>query len=359
MADPSLAALLAQAYEGLAATTVMEVCGTHTHAIARQGLCKLLPPNLRLVSGPGCPVCVTDAEDIRLALALARLPGTVLFSFGDMLRVPVLGPKGEADSLYRAKGLGSEVRMALSPMDALAYAQEHPCKDVIWFGVGFETTAPHTAALILKARERGVKNLSVLCAHKTMPAALLSLLWADGAVDGLLCPGHVAVITGAEAFDFLPRQLGLCAAIAGFEAGEIGLALAQIAKLRKRGIPALVNCYPQAVTAGGNPSAQALLAQVFVPCGAKWRGLGEIPGSGLALGGEFGTWDARLRFGLSPEGAGEECLRACRCADVLRGAIPPRGCSLFGSACNPDTPYGPCMVSAEGACSAAYLYGEE
>lgn len=356
MAD--LAKRLAKAWAGLPPTVVMEVCGTHTHSVARHGLRQLLPENLRLVSGPGCPVCVTADEDIRLALRLARQPGTAVFSFGDMLRVPVPGANGEADSLLRARELGSDVRIALSPMDALSYAKDHPEKRVVWFGVGFETTAPHTAATVLRARATGLDNFFVLSAHKTMPAALIALLSGTNAVGALLCPGHVAVITGANAFGFVPERLGLPGVIAGFEPGEIVSALEAAARLRQAGRPGLANLYPSAVTDEGNRTAQSLMREVFVPSPARWRGLGTIDGSGLALREEFAAFDAAKRLDLPSEPAAEGPPGACRCAHVLRGAADPRACPLFAKTCTPDRPVGPCMVSGEGACSAEYLYGE-
>lgn len=356
MRDEPLA--LARMWAGVPPTAVMEVCGTHTHAIARSGMRALLPPHVRLVSGPGCPVCVTDDADIRAALAIAEQPGASLFTFGDMLRVPVQGARGEMDSLARARGLGRDVRVAASPLDALEYAKAHPAREVVWFGVGFETTAPHTAALALRARAQGVKNLSVLCAHKTMPAALRALLGRGAGVDALLCPGHVAVIAGAEAFAFVPRELGMPAAIAGFQAQEIAAALAQLARMRARGEAALVNAYPAAVTEAGNRTAQDLTRAAFEPCAARWRGLGEIADSGLTLRAAFAAWDAHLRFDLS-RAASAEAPAGCQCARVLRGELDPRDCPLFGRTCTPEAPRGPCMVSCEGACSAAYLYGGE
>ena len=272
MAELLLAKRLAEAWTDLPPTTIMEVCGTHTHSIAKHGIKQLLPGNLRLVSGPGCPVCVTADEDIRLALWLARQSGTVLFTFGDMLRVPVPGANGEPDSLLRARELGGDVRIALSPMDALAFAKAHPEKSVVWFGVGFETTAPHTAAAVLRARSLGIGNFSVLCAHKTMPAALVSLLAGVKGIDALLCPGHVAVIVGADAFGFVPERLGLPGAIAGFEPEAIVSALEALAHLRRAEKPGLVNLYPEAVTGPGNRTAQSLMRSAFVPCPARWRG---------------------------------------------------------------------------------------
>ena len=332
-------------------TTVMEVCGTHTNAIARFGLRQLLPPGMRLISGPGCPVCVTDGTDLAAALFLAHMPGVAVYSFGDMLRVPAAG-----DSLLRARELGADVRIATSPMDALEAALSETDKEIVWLGVGFETTAPMTAALLLRAREAGVGNLSVLCAHKTMPAALRSLLRDNQRVDALLCPGHVAAITGAEDFRFVPEELRMPAVVAGFEPEEIALALLQIARMRQRGQVELANCYPAAVSAEGTPAAKALLEMVFEPVSARWRGLGEIAGSGLGLRREFAGFDARRRFDLPEFPPGEDAA-GCRCADLLRGEAEPRQCPLFGRGCTPDRPAGPCMVSAEGACAAVYRYG--
>lgn len=332
-------------------TTVMEVCGTHTNAIARYGLRELLPPGMRLISGPGCPVCVTDGTDLFAALFLARTPGVVVYSFGDMLRIPVAG-----DSLLHARELGADVRIATSPMDALKAALSEPDKQIVWLGVGFETTAPMTAALLMRAREADVHNISVLCAHKAMPAALLSLLQNNRRVDALLCPGHVSTIIGAEGFRFVPEVLHMPAVVAGFEPHEVLAALLQIARMRERGEAGLENCYPAAVTAGGNPAAGMLLETVFELASARWRGLGEIEGSGFRLRGEFAEFDARKRFEL-PEPSPAQDTRGCRCADLLRGEAQPHECPLFGRTCTPEHPAGPCMVSSEGACAATYQYG--
>ena len=351
----ALAGALARAAEGMPPTVVMEVCGTHTQSVARYGLRQLLPPGLSLISGPGCPVCVTDDADIARALWLARTPGVTLLSFGDMLRVPLSGGR---DSLLRAKEQGADVRLATSPMDALRVAQEEPSRQVVWFAVGFETTAPLTAALLRRARVEGVRNVSVLCAHKTMPAALRALLRGNSRVQALLCPGHVAAITGVDAFRFVPEELGLPAAVSGFGPEEILLALTDITRMRAGGEVALRNDYPAAVTAAGNQAALALLEEVMRPCDARWRGLGSIPGSGLTLHEPYADWDAARRFDLSavPE-VSPEAPTGCCCAEILRGERAPTDCPLFGRACTPERPAGPCMVSAEGACAAAYQYG--
>jgi len=351
-----LAEALTRVCEGLPETRVMEVCGTHTHAAARSGLAALLPPNLRLISGPGCPVCVTSGADISLALMLCRRENVTLFAFGDMLRVPVPGAAGGLDSLLRARGMGGDVRTAVSPMDALRFARENPGREVVWFGVGFETTAPHTAALVLRAAEEGIANLSVLSAHKTMPAALTALLAGTTRVHALLCPGHVASIVGADAFSFVPETLKLPGAVAGFEAAEILSALVALVEMRARGKTALVNLYPAVVRPEGNRAAQMLLSRVFEPCAAVWRGLGRIEDSALGIRSAYAALDARTRFDLPETDMETNQPALCRCADILRGEAEPGECALFGGACMPEHPHGPCMVSSEGACAAAYFY---
>jgi len=338
-----------EAGEHLPPTTIMEVCGTHTHAIRRYGIRQLLPEQLRLVSGPGCPVCVTDQADIALALALASMPNVTFFCFGDMLRVPCGN-----ESLASLRARGADVRLCVSPLDALDFARTNPSREVVWYGVGFETTTPHTAALLEAAIALNTKNLSILSAHKTMPNALIALLGGETRVDALLCPGHVAAITGADAFSFLPERFRLPAAIAGFEPEELLLAILALLNMRKSGKPTLVNAYPRVVSKAGNPAAQALVETYFEPCDARWRGLGEIPRSGLALKHAFSAWDAKTRFSPNPGEVAD--AGGCRCGDVLRGLLEPNGCPLFGRACTPERPLGACMVSSEGACAAYYQY---
>jgi len=340
---------IARAAEGLPQVTIMEVCGTHTHAIRRYGIRQLLPPNIRLVSGPGCPVCVTAEEDIARALALAKLPNVTLFCFGDMMRVPC----GD-ESLLLLASRGADVRIALSPLDALDFAKKNPAREVVWYGVGFETTTPHTAALLEAAQRDHVPNLSVYSAHKTMPNALCALLSVSSHVDALLCPGHVASITGAEAFRFVPEALGLPAAISGFEPEELLVALLALIAMCQSGKPSLVNAYPRVVKPSANQTARALVESWFTPCDAVWRGLGEIQQSGLALKPEHRFYDAMQR--LSPSIEPMLSHSACRCGEVLRGVIEPVDCPLFGKACVPQHPLGACMVSSEGACAAYYQY---
>ena len=346
---PLLTEKIAKAASDLPQITIMEVCGTHTHAIRRHGIRQLLPPNIRLVSGPGCPVCVTAEEDIGLALALAKLPNTTLFCFGDMMRVPCGG-----ESLQQLSARGADVRIALSPMDALFFAKEHPAREVVWYGVGFETTSPHTAALLEAAKRERIQNLSILSAHKTMPNALRALMGESSQVDALLCPGHVAAITGAEAFRFLPEELHLPAAISGFAPEELLLAIFALVRMKGSEKPSLVNAYPRVVHAHANEAARALVEAWFSPCDALWRGLGQIPFSGLALRPEHAEYDAVVRF--SPARVIPPTTNGCRCGDVLRGGIEPTACPLFGTVCMPQRPLGACMVSSEGACAAYYQY---
>ena len=339
--------------ENRAPVRIMEICGTHTMAIAKAGLRELLAPGVELISGPGCPVCVTPAGDIDAALALSARPGVTLATYGDLLRVP---GSVRGDTLLRRRALGARVQTVYSPMDALEAARADPAAEVVFLGVGFETTAPGTAACILAAAEEGLTNFSVLCLLKRTEPALRALIAApDFAVDGFLCPGHVAAVTGAAAFAFLPRDYGLPAVVSGFEAGDILYSVWRLARMRAEGRPALENEYTRLVRDEGNPAAQAAMEQVFRPVPSVWRGLGPIPASGLALKEAFAPWDAARKFGLAPEPETE--TPGCRCGAVLRGVCGPRECPLFGRACTPADPVGPCMVSSEGACAAAWKYG--
>ncbi|NLF80360.1 MAG: hydrogenase formation protein HypD [Clostridia bacterium] len=329
--------------------TIMEVCGTHTMSIARWGIRSLLPPELRLISGPGCPVCVTDTATIAEALALASMPGVIFTCFGDMLRVPA----GD-QSLAQLRTEGHDIRIVLSPLDALELAVDNPGRQVVFFAVGFETTAPLTAAVAESARMRGVTNFTMLTAHKTMPAAIAALL-PGSAVDALLCPGHVAAVTGSEAFAFIPRGLGKPAVVSGFEPLDILVAIAYLVRDLASNKATLTNCYPRVVGGAGNTTALNMLQKVFRPCAAVWRGLGKIADSGLYLRSAYADFDARQRFQIFAADLTDN--PACRCGKVLRGEIAPYDCPLFGGACTPERPAGACMVSSEGSCAAAYQYG--
>lgn len=329
--------------------TIMEICGTHTMAIARGGLKRLLPEEIRLISGPGCPVCVSSEAFLAKALAAAERENTLLCTFGDMLRVPF----GHT-SLLKAKSRGAGIKLVYSPLEALDLALANPEKEVVFLAVGFETTAPISGAVVKKAAEQGIENFSLLCGHKTMPQALRTLFKGENQVDALLCPGHVATITGAAAWDFVSRELHLPAAIAGFEAAEILWAVLALLRQEEKGLCRTENLYPAWVRREGNLQAQALAEEIFTPSDALWRGLGEIPGSGLKLRDEYGAFDAEKRFSLQPgTGVSHE---GCRCGDVLKGLLEPGDCPLMGKICQPQSPAGPCMVSQEGACAAYYQY---
>ena len=333
---------------------LMEVCGTHTMAIARAGLKRLLPEGVELVSGPGCPVCVTPPELMDAALELASRPGVTVASYGDMLRVP--GSR-RGDDLAHRRARGGSVELVYSPMDAVELAKKHPEREVVFLGVGFETTAPGTAASALAAREQGVKNYSVFTMLHLVEPALRALIGSEGFdVQGFLCPGHVAVITGAEHFRFLPGEYGLPAVVAGFEPEDILLSVYELLRMLADGKPGLVNEYSRAVSPGGNALAQEMLRRAFVPVRASWRGLGEIEASGLAFAPELSDYDAVKKLGIEI-GKGAPPT-ACRCGEVITGRMPPEGCPLFGKMCTPEDPVGPCMVSSEGACAAAYKYRE-
>jgi len=327
--------------------TVMEVCGTHTMAIARFGLRQLLPEGTRLVSGPGCPVCVTAMADLDRVLAVADLPGVTLVTFGDLVRVPA-----SRGSLAAARAAGADIRVVYSPADAVRIAVAEPARQVVFAGIGFETTAPTTAAALLEARAAGLTNFSLLSLHKTMPLPLRALLdLGETSLGGFLLPGHVSVITGTACYEFLAADYGIGGVVAGFEARDVLEALLMLARQER---PAVEIQYTRAVRPEGNPVARRLLEQVFEPSDADWRGLGVIPGSGLALREEFADVDAARRFPVDPGPALEPA--GCRCGEVLRGVTDPADCALFGARCTPEDPVGACMVSSEGACAAAWRF---
>ncbi len=329
--------------------SVMEVCGTHTVSIFRSGIRSLLPPQLRLVSGPGCPVCVTDQGEIDCALSLLET-GSIVAAYGDMFRVP-----GKSGSLASKRSAGFDARLVTSASDVLVIAEKEPAKEVVFLAVGFETTAPATAALVLEASERNIANLSILSFHKRTPPAL-KVLSADPALalSGFLLPGHVSVILGHEPFRFLAEEQGIPAVIAGFDPEQIMLGLVAIALQKKKGEAALRSVYGQAVRPEGNKRARKLMESVFINRDAPWRGLGVLTDSGLVLREEFSRFDAEKRFALSP--APGEAPAGCRCGEVLTGRITPTECPLFRTTCTPVSPVGPCMVSGEGTCGAYFRY---
>ncbi|GAM08726.1 hydrogenase isoenzymes formation protein HypD [Geobacter sp. OR-1] len=340
---------LASGYHGT--MTFMEVCGTHTMAIYQYGLRGLLPPQVRLISGPGCPVCVTPNSYLDKAIACCRIPGLIVATFGDMLRVP-----GTTSSLMAERAKGADVRIVYSPLDAVKLAAANPGQKVVFLGVGFETTAPTIAGSILAARQLGLKNFFVLASHKTMPVPMAALASdPELAIDGFICPAHVSTIIGADAYQPLAHDFHRPCVITGFEPADVMQGVAMLAAQVVAAESRVEIQYRRAVKPEGNPRARAILAEVFVPCDAEWRGLGLIPGSGLAIREEFAPFDAERMLALEPENSREPA--GCRCGDVLKGKISPFDCPLFASACTPEAPVGACMVSTEGTCAAAYKYG--
>lgn len=353
--DPRLARAILARIHGLASAVdrplrFMEVCGTHTMSAARAGLHDLLPPSVRLSSGPGCPVCVTAPGYIAAAVALAGDRRVTIATFGDLIRVP-----GGNASLERARSLGADVRVVYSALDALALARRDFSREVVFLGVGFETTTPTVAAAVRRARAEGIPNFSVLAAHKTMPRAMRAVLdSADVAIDGILCPGHVSTITGSAMYAFIADEFGVPCAIAGFEPVDMLRGVRALLEQIVVGRAEVANAYGRVVRADGNPGARAVVAEVFEPADAEWRGIGVIPESGVGFRSDWRDRDAVHRFSIVvPEIAPPP---NCLCGAILRGASDPDRCSLFGRACTPARPVGPCMVSNEGACAAAYRY---
>ncbi|HTZ40972.1 MAG TPA: hydrogenase formation protein HypD [Syntrophales bacterium] len=353
--DPDLFRGLLDAVSILAAgigreVSLMEICGTHTHAIGRYGIRKLLPKNLRLISGPGCPVCVTSIADVDKALYLAGLPDVIFATFGDMLRVPGTG----GQSLQRLRAAGADVRVISSAADAVRFAVENPVRQVLLMGIGFETTAPTVAAAIRSARRKGVNNFSVFSVHKTVPQAIRALIEeTDLNIDGFLCPGHVSIVTGVDAYGMIPKA-GRAAVITGFEPADVMEGILMILRQIMEGRFEVAIQYVRGPRAEGNLKAREVMAEVFEPGDADWRGLGTIPASGLRLRHEFEDFDALRRFTL-PDIRSIE-FRGCRCGEILRGVMAPAECQLFMKACTPANPVGPCMVSSEGTCAAYYKY---
>ncbi len=332
---------------------LMEVCGGHTHAIYRHGLDALLPDEVELVHGPGCPVCVIPMGRVDDAISLAERPEVTLASFGDMLRVP----GGRRRSLLEAKARGADVRTVYSPLDALALAQREPEREVVFFGVGFETTAPATALTLQRARELGVGNFSVFCNHVLIGPALRAILDSpDTEIDGFVGPGHVSTVIGTRPYEFVCRDYGRPVVVAGFEPTDILRAVALLLAQLREGRAEVENQYGRVVRVEGNREALAAMGEAFdVRPDFEWRGLGAIPWSGLRVADAFSEWDAEQRFTVP--GARIEDPKACRCGDVLRGRAKPYECGVFGTACTPEQPLGTCMVSSEGACAAYYAYG--
>lgn len=325
---------------------IMEVCGTHTHEIFRLGIRNILPEAINLISGPGCPVCVTPAGFIDEAVMLALEHHVTVCTFGDLVRVP-----GTETSLGGARGQGAKVKIVYTPLDAVDYARNHSDEQVVFLSVGFETTTPANCIAVREAKKQELSNFSLLTANKTMYNAYLSL---KGSADAFLFPGHVSAITGAGIYKDLEKQ-GISGVVTGFTASEILTALAVIIKKAKTNEPYSENCYKRVVTEEGSPNARRIVSEIMEPCDANWRGLGVIEGSGMRLNEEYKQYDARKKYDL-PVIEGRSNL-ACRCGEVLLGDCKPFECPLFGKTCTPEHPIGACMVSSEGACSAYYKYG--
>lgn len=325
---------------------IMEVCGTHTHEIFRLGIRKILPESIELISGPGCPVCVTPVGFIDEACMLALEKNCVICTFGDLIRVP-----GTEMSLAGARSKGAQIKTVYSPLDAVDYARDNPDKQVVFLAVGFETTTPSACIAVEQAKKQGLDNFSILTANKTMPNAYQAL---KSSADAFLFPGHVNAITGNATCRELCKQ-GVSGVVAGFTAKELLTALAVTVTLLQKNEPFFVNCYPRVVKEEGSPAAQKLIAKVMEPCDSEWRGLGVIKMSGMKLRDEYADFDARKKYDL-PEIKGKP-NPACRCGDVLQGKCKPSDCKVFGKVCTPQHPVGACMVSGEGACSAYYQYG--
>lgn len=335
-----------QAYDG-PKLRIMEVCGTHTHEIFRLGIRSLLPDSVELISGPGCPVCVTPVGYIDEAVMLALDHQAVICTFGDLIRVP-----GTKMSLAGARAEGAQIQVVYSPLDAVEYAKGHPENQVVFLAVGFETTTPAACLAVKKAKEAGLQNFSLLVANKTMPNAYQAL---KGSADAFLYPGHVHAITGTGLCEKLAEEEGISGVVAGFTAEELLAALAAVIEKSQTGKPFFQNCYKRVVKEEGNPAAQKIIEEVMESCDSEWRGLGVIPGSGQQLKETFRDYDARSKFRL-PQIEGRS-NPACRCGEVLQGKCRPSDCKVFGKGCTPQHPIGACMVSNEGACSAYFQYG--
>ena len=331
---------------------LMEFCGSHTTAILRYGIRQLLPPDIELLSGPGCPVCVTAQTDIDRALNLARVPSVILTTFGDMLKVP-----GSQGSLAEARAAGADVRIVYSTLDALELARDNPSRQVVFLGIGFETTAPTIAASIAQAAEYGISNYSVYSLAKICPPVIKALLNSgEIRLNGLICPGHVSAVIGTEPYEFIARDHAVACVIAGFEPVDILQAIAMLLTQLLEGHPRVEVAYTRGVGLSGNPTALKLMHKVFEPAAVSWRGMGDVPGSGLKLRPEYAAYDAEKRFDIAP--VPEYKTIGCICGEILRGVKTPADCTLFGLACTPTRPIGPCMVSSEGACAACHSYGD-
>lgn len=331
--------------------TLMEVCGTHTMAIARFGIKSLLPKNTKLLSGPGCPVCVTTTAFIDRAIACSREPDIIVATFGDMMKVP-----GSTSSLWREKTRGMDIRIVYSVAVALKFARENPNKKVVFLGVGFETTVPSIAASIIEANAKSVDNFYVLCGHKLIPPVLKALLDSgDVRIDGFILPGHVSTITGTKVYDFIPKNYGVACCVSGFEPLDVLYSILKLVESIANGEPRVDNEYKRAVREDGNIKAKSIVQEVFDVCDTDWRGIGKVDKSGLCMKDTYRRHDALAQVQVGPEETRE--YPECICGEILRGVKTPLDCKLFKTVCNPQNALGPCMVSSEGTCAAYYKYG--
>ncbi|MBN1693542.1 MAG: hydrogenase formation protein HypD [Dehalococcoidales bacterium] len=333
-------------------TRLMEFCGGHTVAIFKHGLRQLLPQNIEMLSGPGCPVCVTAAADLDKAIALGKLPDVIITSFGDMVRVP-----GSYSSLQKAKADGAEIRIVYSTQDALEIARDNPEKSVVFIGIGFETTAPTVAASILQAEQENIKNYYVLSLHKVCPPIMKAILdLGEVRLNGIICPGHVSVVIGSRPYQFLADDYRIACAVSGFEPVDILLAVDRLVEQIERDKPDVEIAYRRGVKEEGNIPALRLMDTVFEAGEANWRGIGVVPDSGLNIKKKYERFDVEKRFEIKTPPASEP--KGCICGAVLRGVSTPLDCKLFRVKCTPESPVGPCMVSSEGSCATYYQYGE-
>lgn len=334
---------------------LMEFCGGHTHAIFRYGVQQLMPPNLRFIHGPGCPVCVLPMARLDQAIAMTREHGVTLCTYGDLMRVPA----GKRQTLLKAKAAGADVRMIYSTQDVLRIARDEPERQVVFMAIGFETTTPPTAVAIAQAHAEGLKNLSVLCNHVLTPPALRAILSTAGPegvqLDGILGPSHVSTVIGTRPYEFVPSEFGRPVVIAGFEPLDVMQSALMLVRQLNTGRREVENQYSRAVSADGNPRALELMARIFVTRPSfEWRGLGFLPESALALSEDYADLDAERRFPVTLEASHE--IKGCECPAILRGLKEPTECKLFGTVCTPDNPMGACMVSSEGACAAYWSH---
>lgn len=329
---------------------LMEICGGQTHAIVKYGIDELLPPLVTLVHGPGCPVCVTPVEMLDKAMAIAAMPGVIFCSFGDMLRVP-----GSATDLLTVKASGADVRVVYSPLDALRFARENPAREVVFFAVGFETTAPANAMAVAQAERAGLKNFSMLVSQVLVPPAIEALLSSPvNRVQAFLAAGHVCAVMGCSEYEPLAKKFRVPMVVTGFEPLDILQGVYMCVRQLEEGRAEVENQYARTVRPGGNPSAQAMIREVFRVIPRKWRGVGEIAASGLGLAERYREFDAEIRFGVVDHVVQEPAI--CQSGRVLQGLIKPSECPAFGTVCTPESPLGATMVSNEGACAAYYRY---